>query len=174
MERLHIKDADIMRIAIQQEIERSEESRYDHRLHGVLMVSCGYSCTEVADLFGHSRRTVQYWVQRFEGRGFTGLQESERPGRPTTLNMTVRRNLEKDLRRSPRELRYSQNLWDGKLLSYHLTEKYGFDLGVRQCQRLFKQMGFRRRKPRPLIAHSDPAMQQAYKKTPSFGAKSKD
>ena len=162
MERLHIKDADIMRIAIQQEIERSEESRYDHRLHGVLMVSCGYSCTEVADLFGHSRRTVQYWVQRFEGRGFTGLQESERPGRPTTLNMIVRRNLEKDLRRSPRELRYS------------LTEKYGFDLGVRQCQRLFKQMGFRRRKPRPLIAHSDPIMQRAYKKTPSFGAKSKD
>ena len=171
MERLQIKDSDIMRIAIQQEIDRSEESRYDHRLHGVLMVSAGYSCTDVAHLFGHSRRTVQYWVQRFEKRGFSGLQEGERPGRPTALDVAVRRKLEKDLRRSPGELKYGQNLWDGKLLSYHLTENYGVDLGVRQCQRLFTQMGFRRRKPRPLIAHSDPAMQLAYKKTPSYGPK---
>lgn len=174
MQRLQIKDADIMRIAIQQEIERSEESRYDHRLHGVLMVSYGYSCTDVAELFGHSRRTVQYWVQRFEKRGFSGLQEGERPGRPTALDMSVRRKLEKDLRRSPREMKYSQNLWDGKLLSYHLSEAYEIDLGVRQCQRLFKQMGFRRRKPRPLIAHSDPTLQRAYKKNPSNRPKSKD
>ena len=53
MERLQIKDSDIMRIAIQQEIDRSEESRYDHRLHGVLMVAAGYSCTDVAQVFGH-------------------------------------------------------------------------------------------------------------------------
>jgi len=167
MRRLQIKDADIMRIAIQQEIERSEESRYDHRLHGVLMVSAGESCTYVADLFGHSRRTVQYWIQRFEKGGFSALQEVERPGRPTALDERVRRKLAQDLRRSPRDLHYSQTLWDGKLLSHHLSEAYGIDLGVRQCQRLFKKLGFRRRKPRPLIAHADPELQRAYKKNPS-------
>lgn len=174
MRRLQIKDADIMRIAIQQEIERSEESRYDHRLHGVLMVSYGYSCTDVAELFGHSRRTVQYWIQRFEKGGFSSLQEAERPGRPTALDLRVRRKLEKDLRRSPRELKYSQNLWDGKLLSHHLSEAYEIDLGVRQCQRLFKELGFRRRKPRPLIAHSDPVLQRAYKKNASTRPQSED
>jgi transposase len=174
MKRLEITDADIMRIAIRQEIERSEESRYDHRLHGVLMVSSGYSCTTVAELFGHSRRTVEYWVQRFEKRGFSGLEEVPRPGRPTALDASLRQKLARDLRRSPRELKYTQNLWDGKLLSHHLAERYEVDLGVRQCQRLFTQMGFRRRKPRPLIAHSDPAVQRAYKKTPSSGPKSKN
>ena len=173
MQRLQIKDADIMRIAIQQEIERSEESRYDHRLHGVLMVSTGYSCTDVANVFGHSRRTVQYWVQRFEKGGFSGLQEAERPGRPTALDKSIRRKLERDLRRSPRELKYSQNLWDGKLLSHHLSVAYAIDLGVRQCQRLFRQMGFRRRKPRPQIAHSDPTLQRAYKKNSSIRQKSR-
>ncbi|MDA8362070.1 MAG: hypothetical protein M0Z44_08820, partial [Gammaproteobacteria bacterium] len=34
MRKLQIEDAEVMRIAIQQEIGRSEESRYDHRLHG--------------------------------------------------------------------------------------------------------------------------------------------
>lgn len=174
MKRLEIKDADIMQIAIRQEIERSEESRYDHRLHGVLMVSSGYSCAEVAVLFGHSRRTVQYWVQRFEKKGFSGLQETPRPGRPTSLEASIRQKLARDLRQSPRDLKYTQNLWDGKLLSHHLSKQYGIDLGVRQCQRLFKHMGFRRRKPRPLIAHGDPQLQRAYKKTPSDGSKSKD
>ena len=32
MRKLEIADADVMRIAIQQEIQRSEESRYGHRL----------------------------------------------------------------------------------------------------------------------------------------------
>lgn len=174
MKKLEIKDASIMRIAIQQEIERSEEARYDHRLHGVLMVSSGYSCTDVATIFGHSRRTVQYWVQRFEKKGFSGLQETQRPGRPTALGNSVRQKVGQDLRRSPRELNYSQNMWDGKLLSHHLTERYGIEIGVRQCQRLFKKLGFRRRKPRPLIAHGNPEMQRAYKKTQANGTKSDD
>ncbi len=174
MKRLEIKDADIIRIAIQQEIVRSEESRYDHKLHGVLMVSSGFSCTEVANLFGHSRRTVQYWVQRFEQHGFSGLQEIPRPGRPTALDAVVRRKLERDLRQSPRDYQYGQTLWDGKLLSHHLSEEYEVHLGVRQCQRLFSQLGFRRRKPRPVIAHADAEEQRAYKKTPSPGPKSRD
>jgi hypothetical protein len=42
-------------------------------------------------------------------------------------------------------------------------------LGVRQCQRLFRAMGFRRRKPRPVIAHADPKAQRAFKKTRETG-----
>ncbi len=165
MRKLEIKDADIIRIAVQQEILRSEESRYDHRLHGIMLVCSGFPCSEVAELFGHSRRTVQYWVRRFEESGFSGLQETSRPGRPAALDEGIRQSLGQDLRRSPRELEYTQNLWDGKLLSHHLAQRFGVHLGVRQCQRLFSQLGFRRRKPRPLIAGSDPEAKRKYKKT---------
>jgi len=65
MRRLEIRDADLMRIAVQEEIHRSEESRYDHRLHGVLLCCSGLSCYQVADYFGQSPRTVQQWVKRF-------------------------------------------------------------------------------------------------------------
>lgn len=171
MRRLEITDADIMQVAIRQEIVRSDESRYDHRLHGVLLVCSGMSTYEVADLFGQSARTVQYWVQRFERSGFAGLQETERPGRPTSLDASTLEQVGKDLRRDPRELGYSQSLWDGKLLSHHLAAAYSVVLGVRQCQRLFRQLGFRRRKPRPVIAQADPQAQQAYKKTPTVGQK---
>jgi transposase len=69
MRRLQIEDAEVMRIAIQQEIERSEESRYDHRLQGLLLVMAGQSCREVAARFGENGTTVQRWVNSFEEGG---------------------------------------------------------------------------------------------------------
>ena len=74
MRKLEISDAEVMQVAIRQEIARSEESRYDHRLHGLLLVTKGESARSVAELFDEDARTVQRWVQRFEARGFEGLR----------------------------------------------------------------------------------------------------
>jgi len=158
-----------MRLAIQNEIQRSDESRYDHRLHGILLVAQGFSANHVAQLLSQSPRTVQNWVQRFNNVGFAGLREAERPGRPGRLVDAALESLDQDLRKPPESFGYSQNLWDGKLLQHHLAHQYDVELGVRQCQRLFRELGFRLRKPRPLIAQADPEAQQAYKKTPLAG-----
>ena len=169
MRQLEIRDADVMQIAIRQEIARSDESRYDHRLHGVLLVAGGQSCVEVATLFGENSSTVQRWVKRFEHSGFDGLRDSERPGRPPSLDDRQWKRLGRDLRKSPREFGHEQSLWDGKLLSAHLRQRYGVRLGVRQCQRVFHQMGFRLRKPRPQVAQSDPARVADFKKNETLG-----
>ena len=59
-------------LGLQQEIQRSDESRYDHRLHGVLLVAQGMTCPEVARLLGDAPRSVEYWVHRFEQQGLGG------------------------------------------------------------------------------------------------------
>ena len=102
MRKLQIEDAEVMRIAIQQEIGRSEESRYDHRLHGLLLVTAGQSCREVAELFGENGTTVQRWVNRFEQGGLDALREGERAGRPRRWMQEWRR-LQGDLRKTPRD-----------------------------------------------------------------------
>jgi transposase len=173
MKRLQIRDAAVMQIAIQQEIARSEEARYDHRLHGVLLVASGESCIEVGHKFGEDARTIQRWVKRFEQRGFAGLHDGERPGRPRSLDTRQWEQLAGELRRSPRDFGHEQNLWDGKLLGVHLKQHYGVALGVRQCQRIFRQMGFRLRKPRPQVAQSDPVAVAETKKTAPIGKKRK-
>ncbi|MBI3068567.1 MAG: winged helix-turn-helix domain-containing protein [Betaproteobacteria bacterium] len=165
MRKLRIRDAEVMRIAIRQEISRSEGSRYDHRLHGVPLVANGQSRGAVAELFGENARTVQRWASRFESGGFEALREGERAGRPRSLDSRQWRALERDLRRNPRQFGHEQNLWDGKLLSAHLKSRYRISLGVRQCQRIFGRMGFRLRKPRPQVAQADPVRVTAVKKT---------
>ncbi len=167
MRKLVIADGEVMRLAIQQEIARSEESRYDHRLHGVLLVSQGLSCYRVADWLGQHARTVERWVHRFERRGFAGLQEGQRAGRPPRLTPRQVAAVGRALRNPPRTRGYAQTLWDGKLLAHLVAQRYGVTLGVRQCQRLFHQLEFRRRKPRPVIAQADPVAQAAFKKTPA-------
>ncbi len=64
----------------------------------------------------------------------------------------------------PRDVGLGGNLWDGKTLAAWIAARYRIDLGVRQGQRLFRQLGFRLRKPRPSLAHADPERQKAHKK----------
>jgi transposase len=146
MRKLRIEDPEVARIAIQHEIGRSEESRYDHRLHGLLLLAAGHSCHQVAALFGEDETTVQRWVHRFTQSGLTALREGERLGRPPTLDPAQWGQLQEDLRRSPCEFGFTTVSWDGPTLSQLLRARYGVELGVRQCQRIFRQTRVRRRK----------------------------
>jgi transposase len=166
MKPLTIADASAIVLGLQDEIRRSEESRYDHRLHGVLLVAQGMSCPEVSRLLGDAPRTVEYWVHRFEEKGLTGLVEGERSGRPRRLNDEQLEEIESVLRQSPEAVGIAGGIWDGKGLAAFIKKQYGVTLKVRQCQNMFKSFGFRRRKPRPLIARANPESQKAYKKTP--------
>jgi transposase len=162
-----------MILALQDEIRRSETARYDHRLHGVLLVAQGSTCPEVSRMLGDSPRTVEYWVRRFAERGFAGLQEGERPGRPRRLTEDQLSTVADALRKTPMECGMGgPGLWDGKTLSAFLRKEIGVSLKVRQCQRLFRRLEFRLRKPRPLIARARPEEQAAYKKTPRLGQRS--
>ncbi len=173
MKALSISDASTVVLGLQDEIRRSGESRYDHRLHGVLLVAQGYSCGEVARLLGDAPRTVEYWVHRFEERGPGGLREGSRPGRPGRLSAEQIEATQAALRGRPADFGLSGNLWDGKMLSAYLEEQHGVQLSARQCRRFFRQWEFRLRKPRPVIARADPERQMAHKKTPGIGSRSR-
>lgn len=161
---LVIGDAESIILGLQDEIRRSEESRYDHRLHGVLLVAAGLTCPQVARLLGDAPRTVEYWVNSFEQQGLAGLREGERPGRPKRLSRAGLEQIDAILRKTPREAGLSGTLWDGKTLAVWIEKRYGISLGVRQCQRIFRQLGFRLRKPRPALAQADPERQREHKK----------
>lgn len=169
MRNLQIPDARTVILGLQDEIRRSQDARYDHRLHAILLVAQGFSARQVAQLMGDSPRTVAYWVKNFLEEGLAGLTELERPGRPPRLSDGQMDEIEEALRKSPSGYGLSANLWDGKTLSAFIEKTWGITLGVRQCQRLFRQLGFRLRKPRSQIASADPAQRATVKKTQGNG-----
>lgn len=151
-------------LILQDEIRRSEDARYDHRLHAVLLVANGISCPEAARVLGDSERAVRYWIQRFNEMGLQGLVETEKTGRPGRLSEKQMEKIDKVLRQTPRDIGLSTGIWDGKTLSVYIKRDFKISIGVRQCQRLFTALGFRLRKPRPIIAHADPVAQRQFKK----------
>ena len=172
MKKLTIPDAQTVILAIQDEIQRSPQARYDHRLHGLLLVAQGMSCGQVGHLLGDAPRTVAYWVRRFEAEGLAGLVDGERPGRPRRLDDQQITQIDAALRKTPKDFGLTGRLWDGKTLAAFIHQQWEITLGVRQCQRLFRQLGFRLRKPRGTIARADPEAQARLKKTAATGKRS--
>jgi transposase len=78
--------------------------------------------------------------------------EGERPGRPSRLDEKQMQEINRVLRAKPSDAGMRVNLWDGKTLAAWIDKTYAVQLGVRQCQRLFRQLEFRLRKPRPVLA----------------------
>jgi len=169
VKRTAIPDAETFVAAIQDEISQTREGRYFHRLHVVLYVLQGAGAYEAARLYGDSVRAIEYWVHRLASKGLAGLWEGERPGRPARLSAADQEKLRNEIRLSPRELGYDQNLWDGLLLSHHLKEKYSISLSVRQCQRLFHQLGLTLQRPRRQAHEADSFQQESFKKSSTSG-----
>jgi transposase len=151
-------------MVLQDEIQRSDEARYDHRLHAILLVAKGMTCPAVAEFLGDAERTVRYWVRRYLSDGLQGLIEDERSGRPRRLSEKQMQKIGNILRGAPADAGLRGAIWDGKTLSAYVRKEFGVMLGARQCQRIFRYLDFRLRKPRSLIAHANPDLQRAFKK----------
>ncbi len=108
--------------------------------------------------------TVEYWVKQFNNRGLISLLGRPRTGRPSRISDEIMEKIDQDLRQNPHDFGYKQNMWDGTILRQHLRDRYGIDMGVRQCQNIFHILGFRIRRPRPMIAKSDMEKKGNFKK----------
>jgi len=166
MRPLRVADSANIVLGLQDEMRRSEESPLRPSAPRRVAGGARHDGPEVAKLLGDARRSVEYWVRGFAEEGWAGLREGERGGRPRRLSEKQLQQVHAALRQRPRGL--GGNRWDGKTLAAWIQRQYGISLGVRQCQRLFRQLGFGLRQPRPAMARADPERQRRpIKKTPS-------
>jgi transposase len=169
MRPITLADPEYSRAVLQQEINRHQDARYDHRLHSVSLVASGIPCERVALFFGDSPRSVVNWVRRFERQGLAGLAEGNHCGRPGRLSAEQLEEVRALIRKPPLEAGLEVNLWDGKTLAQCLQSRYEVRLGIRQCQRLFHQLDTRYRLPRPAVGKADPQRQAQHKKNSRSG-----
>ena len=161
---LQIKDIEKVKNEIQTYFNANEDARFVRRIDVVALICNGHALNYVAGLFGLNSTTVQRWIHRLNESGFQGLKDKPGRGRRSQISDADRLKLKSDLEKSPKDLGYDQARWDGKLLSHHLKVQYSVELRVRQCQNLFKQLGFSLQRPRKMPVGADPEKQEAFKK----------
>ncbi|WP_039959956.1 helix-turn-helix domain-containing protein [endosymbiont of Riftia pachyptila] len=133
-------DLGVLKEALKGEIHHAAEKRYLHRLHCVLLVSAGQECSSVANWFGESSRSVERWVDSYYEFGPLGLKDDDKSGRLASLDADQFQFLLREIAVTPECLGYSVSRWSGKLLQQHLQKHYQVDLGLRQCQRILREL----------------------------------
>jgi len=161
---LEIQNVDRIKKEINTFFSVNEDARFVRRLDVIALICNKHPINYVADLFGINPTTVHRWVHRLNESGFEGLRDKPGRGRNPQLSESDRRQLKTEIESSPGTFGYQQSRWDGKLLSHHLRLHYGIQLKVRQCQNLFKQLGFSLQRPRKMPVGADPERREAFKK----------
>ncbi len=142
----------------------SDESRYLFRVFAVNMVLAGTPASQVGASAGFTKAAVTGWVKTVDEHGFEALRPQQRAGRPSKLTQDQLKEIDLVLQSDPKDLGYK--VWDGPTLSAYIKSKYNVDIGVRQCQRLFHNLGYSQIRPQPYPSKGceDTEEREAFKK----------
>jgi len=131
------KPKSILTKGIQQQLRgATPRERLLHRLHSVILVLSGYSASETARIYCDSPRAVAYWVNRFNDEGIAGLEDDQRPGRPSKLGEREIKKLQTFLKRAERK---SESTNAERVAAFILSE-FGVSLTARQCWRILNRL----------------------------------
>ena len=147
-------------------VNSTTDAKYQHKVEMVNLVLSGITPSYLSTYCGDSKNAITLWVKIADEQGFEALRVKRQTGRPPKLNSTqitqIRMVLEED---APKK--YGYNVWDGPSLSAYIEKAYGVKLCVRQCQRLFHNLGFSLVRPQtyPSKGEKNAAERDEYKKT---------
>ena len=142
----------------------SEESRFLFRVFAVNMVLSGCTASQIGELAGLSKAAITGWVKTADEQGFDALRSQQRSGRPSKLSEEKIQQIDGLLQTDPKEHGYK--VWDGPTLSAYIKNMFGIELSVRQCQRLFHNLGYSliRPQPYPSKGYEDSEERENFKK----------
>jgi transposase len=167
MQKLKIKNPKQIEEQIYKHLQSSEEAKYVHRLHGILLLLTNEenNCSSVAALFRNSPRSLSNWVHQINKTGsIEVLIDKPKSGRRSKLTAEHLNQLKDVIQKHPSEVDLTANIWDGKTLSFYIEREFSVILKVRQCQRLFRKLGFRLKRARPVVAKGNPEQKEQAKK----------
>lgn len=147
-------------------VNSTDDAKYQHKVEMVNLVLSGLTPSYLSNYCGDSKNTITLWVKVADEQGFEALRAKKQSGRPSKLTSDqiaeIRSVLEED---NPKK--YGHNVWDGPSLAAYIKATYSVTLCVRQCQRLFHNLGFSLVRPQtfPSKGEQNEEERSAYKKT---------
>ena len=146
MERLTLKNAEEIRAQIIAAFDTEDPViQHINRLNIILLLTMkdGPSAIQIADLYGLARQTVTRWAKRLNEQSnadISVLVNKIRPGRVPKMTPEQIDEIDKILKKSPKNVGLKKDKWTGALLSSFLNDSYGIDLKTTSCQRWMRRL----------------------------------
>jgi transposase len=135
------------------------------RLQALLWLAEGETVAEVADRLRVSRRTVYYWVERFQQRAdldlCARLQDAPRSGRPPTALDVMDPLIEEIIDLDPRDFGYHATAWTVPLLQHYLRAVHQRELSPTSISRAIDRLDLRWKRPRHQLARRPDTWRQS-------------
>ena len=150
-----------------QRFYRTEKNaRLARRIQGVYLAGKGLTCSQIMDITGASRRTVQQWVHHYNTGGIEALRDSPRPGQPTKLSRSQERAFRKRIEAGPTD-KDGVSVFSGSVIEHILEDEFGASYSLWGTYHLLHRLGYCCLCPRPQHENADPQRQAEFKKTSS-------
>ena len=123
------------------------------RARAVDLSAQGWKVPSIAEVVQRDRSVVSRWLHRFEEKGIESLWPRKSPGRPPKVTAEVRQAAEEAVRQNPRDLGYEFTRWTAELLTQHLGETTGVEVGPWAVRKTLVDLGFRWGRPKLDLTH---------------------
>jgi len=143
----------------------SSDAKQARRLLALAMVLDGHSRLLAAQAGGMDRQTLRDWVRRYNGHGVEGLRDIRNKGRAPALSTEQMQELEGLILAGPDLATDGVVRWRCVDLRVQIKARFEVEFHESTVGKLLRKLGMTRLQPRPCHPKSDPAAQEAYKKT---------
>jgi transposase len=130
-------------------------------MRALLLWDEGQNATEVSRTLGVGRQSLYEWQARYlERRDPADLLDRPKSGRNPSLSPPERERLGTILEQEPKQYGYHSHGWTVPLLLQHLESQEGVRLSGTTLRRTLRQMGYRWKRPRYVLARKDPEREE--------------
>ena len=142
MRALTLSNLELTPEALRGKVEEMQGAGIGIRIAALLLMLEGWSSSQIAELFGLSRRETVKLIQKANINGLGAITDLPRPGRPPRLGEEVIEELGEALSRPPQDYGLFRKQWDGNAVVEYLRKSCGITIHVRHAQRMLKKLGF--------------------------------
>ena len=150
---------------LRREAARTHDAKQARRMLAIALILEGHSREEAARSCAMQRQTLRDWVHRYNAEGLAGLCNRTAPGRRPSLSPDQQGELAAWVEQGADPDRDGVVRWRRTDLRARIAESFGVTVHERTVGKLLHKLGFRHLSARPKHPASDPAAQEAFKKT---------
>lgn len=139
-------------------------SKLARRIQAIYLARKSFSCSQIMDMTGAKRRTIQNWTRWYNDGRIEGLKDRPRSGRPPKLSASQQRQLCKRLDAGATGSARTRIL-NGPAIQRMLEQEFGVLYCLNGVYELLHRLGYSCLCPRPKHEQANPQAQEAFKKT---------